>query len=789
MKLQATERVQRLRAQMLTQGAICVERGYYMTESYRQTEGCPAVIRRGRALKHILSHMSVGIADEELIVGRQTSKVRGGSLLPEISAEWILEEMDRLDRREHDPYLPLSEAEKACLREYVPYWRGKSLFDQLQRLVPEELKAYDHVAVSSMGFSENGHHFCHVAIDYAELLSAGLEGMRRKVRREQERLDPGKFEDMHKGHLLQAMLDCYDGVETFARRYADLAGELAAGEADEARRAELLEIQRVCRKVPLHPAESFREALQSCWFVYVSLMVEGWGAGMSLGRADQYLYPYYRADLDRGVLTPEEAGELISLVFIKMNGVLNPQAEIVSTMMSGSPTMQGVTIGGVDAAGEDAVNELSYLFLEAEACVGLVNEDLVVRVSPRNPRDFLVRACEVARDLKGKLKFVSDTTTIRALTSTGIPLEDANNYISTGCHNPTIPAVTHDIGGSSFNYPLILDLLLHRGVSPVTGQQLGIDLGDPRDFATFEALDDAFEREFEYVMRRLFYFKNADLSLYEQMPCPLLSSFYEGCMERGLDINENGVRLTTHTSAFVGVPNVGDSLAAIKKTIYEDKSLTWDRLLRLLDNNLEGDDEAVYLLRRVPKFGNNQPYVDDLTRDVLARSCDYLHTHTSYRGVKTTAACLAMTINIPFGHVVGAQPDGRKRDMPLSEGGISPYQGRNTAGFTSTLASVAHLDQVKLSHGSILNVRLSAKAVSSPAGIGKFADALLAFCETGGDLVQFNFVDGQVLRDAQIHPERYRDLLVRVATYSAYYVELSRDLQDDIIRRYEFDRI
>ena len=283
MKLQATERVQRLRAQMLTQGAICVERGYYMTESYRQTEGCPAVIRRGRALKHILSHMSVGIADGELIVGRQTSKVRGGSLLPEISAEWILEEMDRLDQREHDPYLPLSEAEKACLREYVPYWRGKSLFDQLQRLVPEELKAYDHVAVSSMGFSENGHHFCHVAIDYAELLSAGLEGMRRKVRREQERLDPGKFEDMHKGHLLQAMLDCYDGVETFARRYADLAGELAAGEADEARRAELLEIQRVCRKVPLHPAESFREALQSCWFVYVSLMVEGWGAGMSLG--------------------------------------------------------------------------------------------------------------------------------------------------------------------------------------------------------------------------------------------------------------------------------------------------------------------------------------------------------------------------------------------------------------------------------------------------------------------------------------------------------------------------
>ena len=789
MKLQATQRVNHLRNMMLTQGGICVERGYYMTQSYRESEGCPAVIRRGRALRHILAHMSIGIADGELIVGRQTSKVRGGSLLPEISAEWILEEMDHLDTRAHDPYLPLSPEERECLRSYIPYWRGKSLFDQIQRMVPEALKAYDHVAVSSMGFSENGHHFCHVAIDYAELLSIGLEGMRDKVRREQEKLDPGKFEDLHKGHLLEAILECYEGVETFARRYADLAAELAAKEADPVRRTELLEIERVCRKVPLHPAESFREALQSCWFVYVCLMVEGWGAGMSLGRADQYLYPYYRSDLDRGALTREAAGELLSLLFIKMNGVLNPQAEVVSTMMSGSPTMQGVTIGGVNAAGEDAVNELSYLFLEAEACVGLVNEDLVVRVSPQNPRSFLIRACEVARELKGKLKFVSDTTTIQALVSTGLSAEEANGYISTGCHNPTIPAVTHDIGGSSFNYALILDLLLHRGVSPVTGQQLGIDLGDPRKFDTFEALTDAFEREFEYVMRRLFYFKNADLSLYEQMPCPLLSSFYKGCMERGLDINENGVKLTTHTSAFVGVPNVGDSLAAIKKTVYDDKTLTMERILNLIDNDLEGDDEALFLLRRAPKFGNNDPYVDDITRDVLARSCDYLHTHTSYRGVRTTAACLAMTINIPFGHVVGALPDGRKRDLPLSEGGISPYQGRNTRGFTSTLASVAHLDQVKLSHGSILNVRMSAKAVDSRSGLEKFADALLTFCETGGDLVQFNFVDGDVLRDAQIHPERYRDLLVRVATYSAYYVELSRELQDDIIRRFEFDRI
>ena len=776
-------RIQKLRSAMLVQPSICVERAKLITESYRATEGEAAPIRRAKAFAHLLKHMTIRIYPDELIVGRPTSKVRGGSISPELQCDWILKELDILSTRETDPFEPLTQEERDVLADVVPYWETRSLRYHWNQEVGEEHKPYDDLIMGGGAFSGNNQFPGHASPDYGQLVTFGVEGLIRKV---EERLS--RPADEAQRAELEGMKLCLEAMAGLGDRYAAEARRMAAEESDPVRRQELLDIAAICDKVPRKAPETFREAIQALWFGYMCVMLENWGTGNTFLRIDQYLAPLYEADRAKG-LSLEEAYQYLAMLLVNCNSACVVYSEARSHGFAGNCSGCSFTIGGVKPDGSCAVNELSYLFLEAEACVGLVNEDLVVRVSPRNPRDFLVRACEVARDLKGKLKFVSDTTTIRALTSTGIPLEDANNYISTGCHNPTIPAVTHDIGGSSFNYPLILDLLLHRGVSPVTGQQLGIDLGDPRDFATFEALADAFEREFEYVMRRLFYFKNADLSLYEQMPCPLLSSFYEGCMERGLDINENGVRLTTHTSAFVGVPNVGDSLAAIKKTIYEDKSLTWDRLLRLLDNNLEGDDEAVYLLRRVPKFGNNQPYVDDLTRDVLARSCDYLHTHTSYRGVKTTAACLAMTINIPFGHVVGAQPDGRKRDMPLSEGGISPYQGRNTAGFTSTLASVAHLDQVKLSHGSILNVRLSAKAVASPAGIGKFADALLAFCETGGDLVQFNFVDGQVLRDAQIHPERYRDLLVRVATYSAYYVELSRDLQDDIIRRYEFDRI
>ena len=784
---QLTARAQALRNRMVEQPAVCTERAVYLTESWQNTEGVPAPLRRARALRNVLEHMTIRIEPGELLVGNHTSKIRGGALMPELSSDWILAEMDSLSTREYDPYQDLNETEKEAMRRCVAYWSGRSLRSQMEQLVPPELQGYDHVAVSSFGFCENGHYPAHVAIDYALLLREGLSGMAERIRARMARLTYSDPADLRRRPMLQAMLESYEAVECFAARYAALAEEQART-APQPRQAELEEIARICRKVPHAPADSFREALQSCWFLYVCLMLEGWGAGMSMGRMDQYLAPYYERDIAAGVLTDDEARELLSLMMIKMNAVINPQDGIVATMMTGSPCMQGITIGGCTRAGEDAVNAVSYLILDAERAVGLTGEDVVVRIHPKNPPKFVRRACQVARELGGKLKFVSDTQTIRSLVWTGIDEADANEYISTGCHNPTIPAKTHDIGGSSFNYPLILELTLNHGRVRATGAQLGLDLGDPAQFERFEDLLDAFERQFEYVMERLFYFKNVDLMLYQQYPCPLLSSFYEGCIEHGDDLYDYRVR-TTHTSAFAGAPNVGDSLAAIKKAIYDDRSLSWPRLLELLDHDLEGDPQALALLRRVPKFGNNDPYVDDLFRDVLARSCDFLHSHTAYAGVATTAACLAMTINVAFGHITGALPDGRKAGVPLAEGGISPYQGRNTSGVSSTLASVAALDQTRLSHGSILNLRISKKAVESERNLEKLADALRIFCETGGDLVQFNFVVTNTLRDAQQHPDRYRDLLVRVATYSAYFVELSRELQDDIIARFEFSDI
>ncbi len=779
-----SKRAQFLRDQMICVPEVCIERAVLMTKAYMESEDEPYVVRRARALKKILSEKSIRIEPGELIVGWQTSKYRGAPILPELSVAWMDAEMDDLQNRTWDPYQPMSEEDKKTVREFVlPYWKGKSLNDQIYKLVPKELEKYNHVALSSIGFSENNQHFAHCTGDFEKFLKVGVKGMMAEIRQELDRLDYSTEEQLHKYHELNGMLTSYEGVLVFADRYARLAESMAEREADPVRRKELEIIADTCKKVPYEPAETFYEALQSIWFMFVALMDELWGVGLTFGRIDQFLYPYYKKDLEEGRITQEQATELIALLLIKMNGESVLQDKIVAMFLGGYPIMPGLTLGGIDKDGNDAVNDLSYLFLDAEKAVGLTSDDFVIRVNSKNPKTFLRKAVETSKALKGKMKFVSDKTTISSLTWTGIPEKMANDYISTGCHNPTIPAETHDMGGNSFNYPLMLDLVFYRGKSPITGEMLGIDTGDPEMFTSIEELCDAFEAQFEYVTKRVFCFKNADLKLFEQLPWPLMSSLYHGPIQSGVDINENGVYYRTHTTSLTGAPNVGDSLAAIKKTVFDDKTLTMGRVLNLLKNNLDGDDEALYLLRKAPKFGNNDPYVDDLLRKVLERSCDYLHTHTAHNNVHTTAACLAMTINVPFGTCVGAQPDGRKAGEPLSEGGISPYQGRNVSGLSASMASIAALNQKKLSHGSILNLRVSPGALKTPEKMDKFTDLILTFAENGGNLVQFNFVDQETLLDAQKHPEQYQDLLVRVATYSAYFANLSKPLQDDIINR------
>lgn len=782
----ATERVKRLRDRQVTIPSICVERAYYMTQSYRQTEALPSVLRRAMAMEHILHCMSIRIDDGELIVGWPTTKVRGGAMLVEINAGWVLNELEEVQNREWEKYQPLSEKEKKQIRELLPYWQGKTLSEKWEKRVTPEALALENI-IQNGGYARNCHHMAHACPDYPHILKVGLGGIVAELEQYRDALDMTAPESMERYHWYSAAILCQKASIDFAHRHAQLAREKARQESDPVRRSELEAIAVRCEWVPEHPARDLQEAIQAIWLVFMTSMIECWGAGMSLGRLDQYLYPYYTRALADG-MSREEIKEWISLLLIKLNGVVNLQEGFLSRAFSGYPVMQGITVGGITPEGADAVNELSYLILDAEEEVGLTAEDLVVRVNRKNPKRYVLRACEVARNLRGKLKFVGDESTIPAMLQLGVPIERARDYISTGCHNPMIPAFSHNVSAVVFNYALIVELTLTNGILRKTGQQIGPRTGDPRDFATFEQLADAFEKQFEAMADISFQYKNADMQLYgEEVPCPMLSSYYGLCRERGTDLYQVGTYpYATHATPLCGIANAADSLAAIKQLVYDERKLSMDELLRALENNYEGEERILSLIQRAPKFGNDDDRVDIIARDIVSRSCDYLLAHQTYRGRRSSAASVAMTSNISYGEVLGATPDGRRAGEPLAEGGISPHQGRNRSGMTATLNSVSKLDQVKLTNGSILNLRMSCDSVSQPEGLEKFASMLRTFFENGGNLAQFNFTSNEMLRDAQKHPERYRDLLVRVATYSSYFVELSPTLQENIISRTEF---
>ena len=789
--VEGNARVSKLREKVLTTPEICIERGYLLTESYKETESEPVIIRRAKALEKILKEMTIGIEDGELIVGKTTSKLRGGALLPEVRGDWYLEEMDTVSTRDWDRCLPLTGEEKAKMKEFLPYWKGKSLYEKWCAMIPENALKLDHKIQSSGGFCENGHHFAHVAVDYEKVLTKGLSDVKKQVDEELGKLNLAEVKDFEKFQFLNAVNITLEAAISFAKRYAELATSLAEKEADFERKAELERIAEMCSWVPANPARSFHEALQSILFTYIVLMIEGWGAGMSLGRPDQYLYPFYKKDIEEGRITKEEARELLALLYIKMNGSVALASIDIATVLGGFPVIQGVTLGGLTKDGKDAVNELSYLFLDAEKDVRLNAEDLVIRVHKNTPDAFVMKACEVAKLLRGKLKFISDETTIQQLLTDGKPIEYARDYVLTGCNSPNIPGYSIDIGGVTFNLPLMLELALNNGASRLTGEQIGPKTGDPRKLKSHDEVWDAYKKQVEALVPVASLFRNVDKRLYAEFaPYPFQSALYHGCIEKGLDITNGGTAPhMTHTIGLGGAPNVGDSLAAIKKAVFEDKKITMDRLIDALDKNFEGEEEVLHILEGAPKFGNDDDYVDSIVNEVLTHVGNVVTKHKSFAGAKSNAAAVAVTANVPLGHIVGALPDGRRAGEPLSEGGISPHQGRNVSGPTATMRSVAKLDQVKLTSGSVLNMRFNPDVLKDESKIRKFASLVRTFCETGGSLVQFNIVSTDTLRDAQRYPEKYRDLLVRVATYSAYFVELSPELQDDIIARMEFQEV
>lgn len=784
-------RVQQLRDAMLCAPELCIERGALMTESYRETESFPFIIRRAKALANVLAKMSIHIADGELIVGTATSKQRGGTLTPEINWEWYLKEMEEISSREWDRFAPLSENEKSRMKEFLPYWHGTSLYDKWCAIVPGSVLKGQFKTFLPVSSSISNMHLAHTCPGYERVLNLGLLGIRQRIEQHIAALDLTKIGELNRNQFYQAVNTTLDAAMVLAGRYAALAQKLAEKETDINRKKELKRIAATCRHVPEKPARSFYEAIQSVWFTYIVLMIEGWGPGMGFGRLDQYLYPFYQKDIQEGSITREEALELIKLFLIKLNGLTTPFGSAYVRSQPGFAMLSDITIGGIDKNGKDSVNELSYMFLEAEREVRLSIEEIVVRVHKSTPETFLIKACETARHLRGKLKFIGDESAIQQFLADGKPIEYARDYAVTGCFLPVIPSRSHDYGGDFINLPMILELALNNGVSRMSGERLGLETGDPKKFKSYNDVWEAYRIQLEAQIKNIIPIRIAHANIFaEYCQYPFLSSLYDECVRKGVDFACGGTA-PYNTFAFwaSGAPNVGDSLAAVKKTVFEDKSIAMAQLVEALDKNFAGRDDVLRLLMKAPKFGNDIEYVDSIVNDVLVLASAEVAKYTSAAGAKSNLGAGTVTASLPLGYVVGALPDGRKAGEPLAEGGISPYQGRNQSGPTATMNSIARLDHLKLTGGSVLNMRFNPDSIKDTGKIKKFVTLLRTYFEIGGYHVQFNIVDSDTLREAQKHPEKYRDLLVRVATYSAYFVDLPSELQDDLIARTEFQEI
>lgn len=784
-------RVARLRAKMLHMPDICIQRAYWWTKSYQETEGEPEIIRRAKALARVLKELSIYIDEDELIVGRTTSKERGGMLFPEIQWEYILKEIELFSSRDWDKCGVISNQEKKMIEETLPYWKGKCTWDRFNAALPGDILAL-HGGVFFIGTSSmSGVHYGHETIDYSRVLTKGLTGIKKEVQEKLATLDLTKLEDFKKYQFLQAVDITLDAAAAFVERYADLARSLAAKESNKERKTELEKIAAICSQVPLNPAGSFYEALQSIWFTHIVLRNEGWGPGLGFGRLDQYLYPFYKKDISDGIITEEDARELIGLFLIKVNDLAFVASSMNIETLAGFPTMVSITLGGVTPGGKDAINELSNLLLEAEEAVALNAEEITIRVSSSNSDAFLMKALEVSKKLRGKFKFVSDNTIISLLLNEGRPIEHARDYVLVGCFTPAVPSYSLDVTGGMVNVPMILELALNNGASRLTGKQVGPRTGDPREFKSYQEIWDAFKKQVEFFIPRMVTARNIDTQLYAEFaPCPFMSAFFKPCIENGKDIMAGGTApYMRECFGFSGLPNVGDSLAAIKKVVFDDKLTDIARLIDALDKNFMGKDQLLHALSKSPKYGNDIDYVDMIINDIIVLFEGELSKYRGLFGSKPAVAVATGTGHLIMGTQVGATPEGRKAGEPFAEGGISPHQGRNTSGPTATLRSVTKLDHLKVRGGSVLNMKFNPDVFADEKKKSKFMSMLRTYCESGGYHVQFNIVSSETLRDAQKHPEKYKDLLVRVATYSAYFVELSPRMQEDIIARTEFQEI
>jgi pyruvate formate-lyase/glycerol dehydratase family glycyl radical enzyme len=782
--LDLSPRVQRLLGNFYAaRPEVFAERSVLATRAYAETEGQPIAIRRAKMMWCVLDGVTVLIRDGELVVGCKTPAILGSPLYPEVACDWVEEELETIALRNEAPFYIGDETKETLRTEVFDYWRGKQVCNRIVEVLPSEVQQATDAGLFFHYYLNRT--IGHITVDYQRVLEKGFLGLKADVEDELKKINYEERGCLKKLHLLQAMSICCDAAIRFAERHAEEAERLAAVESDPVRRAELEQVAEICRRVPAHPARTFHEALQSFWFVHLILNLETNSYAIGPGRFDQYIYPYYRADTDAGQLTQEQAWELLACLWIKFNELTVVKEGGTAKASTTYNDFQNLNLAGQTVEGRDATNGLSYLCLDVTGRLKLPQPQISVLISEKTPDRFLMKADEVIRLGFGMPAVFNDDEKVQALLHKGKTLEDARLGGINGCVELVVQGKDNMASSGYLNMPKCLELALNNGIDPLTGTQLGPQTGDPCDFTSFDQLMEAFHQQMVHAIElKIVYDGIARQAYAEFCPVPFTSLLISDCLENGREYHDGGARYNLPLICGVGTGTMADSLAAIKKLVYDEEKISLEELVSALRSDFAGYERLrQMLLNRPPKWGNGDDYVDTLAHDVVEMFCDELEKHRNAEGTLYAANMIPTTTHIWFGSLTGATPDGRLAEAPLSEG-ISPVQGMDRNGPTSVVRSMARLDHARCC-GTLLNMKFHPSALSGEEGLRKFAHLIRTYFKLGGHHMQFNVVSAETLRAAQEHPEEYRDLVVRVAGYSDYFVRLSRDLQDEIISRTE----
>lgn len=827
-----TDRIQRLIDHLYAKmPEIESARAVLLTESYQATENEPMIIRRAKAFEHILENIPIIIRDEELIVGSTTIAPRGCQTYPEFSYEWLEAEFDTVATRSADPFY-ISEQTKEDLRKVHKYWKGKTTSElATSYMAPETLRAMEHNIFTPGNYFYNG--VGHVTVQYEKVLAIGYEGIIAEAQEELAKCNLGDADYAKKSRFLEAVIISCRAVITYAKRYAELARKEAQGAVSASRRAELLKIAENCEKVPAQGATSFYEACQSFWFVQQLIQIESSGHSISPGRFDQYMYPYYKKDLDAGIITRNFAQELMDCIWVKLNDLNKCRDAASAEGFAGYSLFQNLIAGGQNAEGIDVTNDLSFMCIEASMHVQLPAPSLSVRVWNGTPHEFMMKAAALTRTGVGLPAYYNDEVIIPSLISRGLTLQDAREYNIIGCVEPQKAGKTegwHD--AAFFNMCRPLELVFSNGMDK--GEQISIRTGNVEEMTTFDEFYDAYKKQMAYNISLLVNADNAiDVAHAERCPLPFLSCMVDDCMKRGKSVQEGGAVYNFTGPQGFGVANMADGLYAVKTLVYDEKKVSMAELKEMLAlnygkgldaesladltievaNNMKAAGQQVgrqeiasileqiraisespevkakgekllELIENVPKFGNDIPEVDAFARDVAYTYTKPMETFRNPRGGMYQAGLYPVSANVPLGAQTGATPDGRLAHTPVADG-VSPSAGRDVNGPTAAANSVSRLDHYIASNGTLFNQKFHPSALSGREGLEKFVALIRAYFDQKGSHMQFNVVSRETLLDAQKHPEQYKHLVVRVAGYSALFTTLSKSLQDDIINRTE----